>query len=153
MKKLSGLAVAIIVGYLVYSQFGQRGAGGNSPGQAPETDSYDAATGLKGVVADIPVYLPARITSRIEGGDLKGTTHAYTWFLETPSDKKQVIAFYDQHLPSATKTPYNDGSAIWAHTPPGFNDAAGEDVTVLVTAEGKIEIFESVLRQKRIQKN
>lgn len=153
MKKLSGLAVAIVVGYLVYSQFGSRGTSGNSQSQSSETGSYDAAAGLKGVVSDIPVYLPARITSRIEGGDLKGTTHAYTWFLETPSDKKQVIAFYDQHLPSATKTPYNDGSAIWAYTPPGFNDAAGEDVTVLVTAEGKIEISESVLKQKRIHKN
>ena len=105
MKTISGLAVAIVVGYLVYWQFVHRIAGGNSPSQASETDSYDATAGLKGVVADIPVYLPARITSRIEGGDLKGTTHAYTWFLETPSDKKLVIAFYDQHLPSAVKTP------------------------------------------------
>ena len=153
MKKLSGLAVAIVVGYLVYSQFVHWSAGGNSPSQASETDSYDATAGLKGVVADIPVYLPARITSRIEGGDLKGTTHAYTWFLETPSNRAQVIAFYDQHLRSATKTPYNDGSAIWAYTPPGYNDSEGEDVTVLVTAEGKIEISESVLKQKRIHKS
>ena len=153
MKKLVGLAVLIIVGYLVYSQFGNRDTGGNSPGKAPETSAYDAASGLKGAVTDIPVYLPARITGRIEGGDLKGTTHAYTWFLETPSNKAQVIAFYDQHLPSATKTPYNDGSAIWAYTPPGYNDSEGEDVTVLVTAEGKIEISESVLKQKRIHKN
>src|SRR5664279_3914036 len=98
MKKLVGLAVLIVVGFLVYSQFGNRVTSGNSPGNASETSAYDAASGLKGAVTDIPVYLPARITGRIEGGDLKGTTHAYTWFLETPSNKAQVIAFYDQHL-------------------------------------------------------
>jgi hypothetical protein len=153
MKILFGLAVLIMVGYLVYSQFGHRGTSGNSPGNASATGSYDASSGLKEAVTDIPIYLPARITGRIEGGDLKGTTHAYIWFLETPSNKAQVIAFYDQHLPSAAKTPYNDGSAIWAYTPPGYNDSEGEGVTVLVTAEGKIEISESVLKQKRIPKN
>jgi hypothetical protein len=152
MKKLSGLAALIVVGYLVYSQSGHRAASRNSPGTVPAASTYDAVSGLKGAVTDIPVYLPARVTDRIEGGDLKGTLHAYTWFLETPSDKKQVIAFYDRHLPSATRTPYNDGSAMWAYTPPGCNDSAGEGVTVLVTAEGKIEISESVLKQKRIQK-
>ena len=151
MKKSFGLAVLTAIGYLVYSKFGNRGE--NPPGNPPETSAYDAASGLKGAVADIPVYLPARITSRIEGGNLNGATHAYTWFLETPGDKKQVIAFYDQHLASATKTPYSDGSAIWAYTPPGFNDSQGEEVTVLVTAEGKIEISESVLKQKRIQQH
>jgi len=151
MKKLFGLAVLIVAGYLVYSRYGSRRE--NPPGNPSETSAYDAASGLKGAVADIPVYLPARITGRIEGGNLNGATHAYTWFLETPGDKKQVIAFYDQHLASATKTPYNDGSAIWAYTPPGFNDSQGEGVTVLVTAEGKIEISESVLKQKRIKKN
>lgn len=153
MKKVSGLAVLIVAGYLVYSQFGNRGSIGNPPGQAAEPVAYDAASGLKGVVTDIPVFLPARVTSRIEGGNLQGTTHAYTWFLETPVDKKQVLAFYDQHLRSATKTPYDDGSAIWAYTPPGGSDSAGEEVTVLVTAEGKIEISESVLKQKRAPKN
>src|SRR5258708_7055946 len=151
MKKLFGLAVLIVVGYLVYSRFGNRRE--NPTGNPPETSAYDAASGLKGAVTDIPVYLPARVTSRIEGGNLNGATRAYTWFLETASDKKLVIAFYDQHLASATKTPYNDGSAIWAYTPPGFNDSQGEGVTVLVTAEGKIEISESVLKEKRIEKN
>ena len=150
MKKIFVFAVAMVVGFLAYWQFGNRTTGGNSSGNTPETSAYDAASGPKGAVAAIPVYFPAKITSRIEGGDLKGTTHAYTWFLETTSDKKQVIAFYDQHLPTATKTPYDDGSAMWAYTPPGFNDGAGEGVTVLVTAEGTIEISESVLKQKRM---
>src|SRR6266404_1420533 len=123
MKKLIGLAVLIVVGYLVCSRFGNRRD--NPPGNPLETSAYDAVSGLKGTVADVPVYLPARVTSRIEGGNLNGTTHAYTWFLETPNDRKQVIAFYDQHLASATKTPYNDGSAMCAYTPPGFNDSQG----------------------------
>jgi len=74
---------------------------------------------------------------------------AYTWFLETPSKREAVIAFYDHNLANATKTPYGDGSAIWAFTPTGGNDAVGESATVLVTAEGKIEILESVLKEKR----
>jgi hypothetical protein len=121
----------------------------NGPGNSGSSSSYDAAKGLQGVVTDIPVFLPSKVTSRIEGGNLGGTTHAYTWFLETPSKREEVIAFYDQKLPRATKTPYGDGSAIWAFTPAGGSDSAGESATVLVTAEGKVEIMESVLKEKR----
>jgi len=116
---------------------------------ASKSQQYDAAAGLRGLVTDIPVYLPSRVTSRIEGGAINGTTSAYTWFLETPSKKEAVIAFYSQKLPHAVKTPYDDGSAIWAFTPTGGNDAAGENATVLVTADGKIEIMEEVLTAKR----
>ena len=121
----------------------------NGPSSSGSSSSYDAANGLHDVVTDIPVFLPSKVTDRIEGGDLNGTTHAYTWFLETSSKREEVIAFYDQKLSRATKTPYGDGSAIWAFTPSGASDAAGESATVLVTAEGKIEIMESVLKAKR----
>jgi hypothetical protein len=121
----------------------------NGPSSSESPSSYNAASGLHGVVTVIPVFLPAKVTGRIEGGDLSGKTHAYTWFLETSSKREEIIAFYDQKLTHATKTPFGDGSAIWAFTPAGASDAAGESATVLVTAEGKIEIMESLLKEKR----
>jgi hypothetical protein len=121
----------------------------DGPSSSESSSSYDAANGLQGVVTVIPVSLPSKVTGRIEGGDLNGKTHAYTWFLETSAKREDVVAFYDQKLSHATKTPYGDGSAMWAFTPDGASDAAGERATVFVTAEGKIEIIESLLKEKR----
>jgi hypothetical protein len=147
MKNIVIAVVIGLVGCILYLKIANHSV--NRETKLESEIAYDAANGLRGVVTDIPVFLPAKITCRIEGGNLEGTIHAYTWFLQTPSKKEEVIAFYNKKLSNATKTSFDDGSAIWAFTPAGGSDAVGESATVLVTAEGKIEIMESVLKEKR----
>jgi hypothetical protein len=148
MKKIVIIVVIGLIGYVSYLKFVNH-SDANRASSLGSVITYDATNGLRGVVTDIPVFLPAKVTSRIEGGNLEGTIHAYTWFLQTPSKKEEVIAFNNRKLSHATKTSFDDGSAIWAFTPAGGSDAVGESATVLATAEGKIEIMESVLKDKR----
>jgi hypothetical protein len=150
MKKIVIIAVIGLIGYVSYRNLVNH-SDANQATSLNGVITYDATNGLRGAVTDIPVFLPAKVVNRIEGGNLEGTIHAYTWFLQTPSKKEEVLAFYDKKLSHATKTSFDDGSAIWAFTPAGGSDAVGESATVLVTTEGKIEIMESVLKEKRMK--
>lgn len=150
MKKTIAILAGVLLVYFAYKKVAATTtSNAGSAAQDASSETYDAASGLRGMVSAIPVYLPSKVTSRITGGDLSGKLSSFTWFLDTPSKKEDVIAFYQKQLPNAAKTPYNDGSVMWDFTPAGGQEAANEDATVLITAEGKIEITESVLKERR----
>ena len=118
------------------------------PTSAADT-AYDASTGLRGEVTGIPVFRPSMVTGRIEGGSFDGSTHCYTWFLESDASLGAILGWYDERMANAIKTPYDDGSAIWAFTVVGGDADAGERGTVLVTRDAEIEINECVKPYKR----
>ncbi|MFN8546963.1 MAG: hypothetical protein U0527_03080 [Candidatus Eisenbacteria bacterium] len=133
--KLVGVALLLCVGLSACQQAkSERGAHWTK--EASELAVY---------ATQVPIYPGATIEDAM-GADLYGETKAdhterMTFFLETDGSHDELVAWYEEQLPDASRKETEEGATVFSFAPEGAED--GEDAGVWIDEDGSLRIFEN----------